>query len=160
MAIKLSSEETLSVCSGHVFGLIFLFVSKVLWVHVEYLCYAIWWDFIISPRHAGEFVLWNYREVNKTSHLEESTHLKSTWIYKQLITAIFDGLRSFWSKGEVFFFFLASSYFLLSGIVKMMIVNRGCRWVAALWVGNGEALASFGALWCSCLWWAPGFLLW
>lgn len=36
MAIKLSSEETLSVYSGHVFGLMFLFVSKVLWVHVEY----------------------------------------------------------------------------------------------------------------------------
>lgn len=165
-AIKLSSEETLSVYSGLVLGLIFLFVSKVLWVHVEYQCYAIWWDFIISPRHAGEFVLWNYREVNKTLHLEQSTHLKSNKSYKELVifmwnlsaSAIFDGLWSFWSEEEVFF--LASSYFLLSGIVKMMIVDRGCCWVAALWEGNGDVLATFGALWCSCLWWALGFLLW
>lgn len=64
-----------------------------------------------------------------------------------------------WAPIFLRFVFFLASYFLLSGIVKM-IVDRGCRWVAALWEGNGEALASFGALWCSCLWWAPGFLLW
>lgn len=107
IAIKFSSVQTIPLFILHIFlgeGSDFIFVSKVLWVHVEYQCYAAWWEFSTSFKHAGIYwaanLLWSVCSVMRCCWvLEFSDFLLSVTVNIVPVNRSCPSVATLWGPG-------------------------------------------------------------